>query len=545
MKPTAEEGPAAFFWLRPVGPFLFCSLIFGVAYTQAPLYYSNQNQYFLHGLARAGIGILNEDWLANTLDPAPIFSAVVAFTHTFLHDWLFHAYHLAYLGLYALVLWQLFAILTGENRAGCAGLFFFTLVSLVHSGAARLLSVHFLGKDYPWYFQTGLANQYILGPGLQPSVAGVFLLASLVAFANKKPWLAIGSACLAATLHSTYLLGAASLTFAYMLLHWREHGLRQAVGLGFAALGLVLPVAVYSALTFSPSSAEEFAHAQHILAHFRIPHHAVVERWLDGIAWAQVGWIAVACILVRSTRLGQTMMIVAILGVVLTSLQLWTDSDTLALLFPWRISAILVPASTAIVCAKAIQPLVPILQCSSTERTWCIRLSCGAVLAALVVVGLAIQWFGLAYRMNEAELPFLEYVRTHKRAGDVYLIPVSAPRPGRPGVASASFLPPKITTASEYIAVDLQRFRLYTGAPIFVDFKAIPYKDTEVIEWRRRFELCQEWYKTQKWDALERYGITHVVSAADKPLHDPLLEPITADSQYRLYRVRPASPRQP
>ena len=33
------------------------ALLFGIAYTQAPLYYSNQHQYFLHGLAAGGRNI--------------------------------------------------------------------------------------------------------------------------------------------------------------------------------------------------------------------------------------------------------------------------------------------------------------------------------------------------------------------------------------------------------------------------------------------------------------------------------------------------------
>jgi hypothetical protein len=34
------------------------------------------------------------------------------------------------------------------------------------------------------------------------------------------------------------------------------------------------------------------------------------------------------------------------------------------------------------------------------------------------------------------------------------------------------------------ISPDLQSFRLATGVPIFVDFKSIPYKDGEVLQWR-------------------------------------------------------------
>ena len=51
--------------------------VFAVAYTQSPLYFSNQNQYFVQGLADGGHGHLAADWLANTRDPTPVFSALV------------------------------------------------------------------------------------------------------------------------------------------------------------------------------------------------------------------------------------------------------------------------------------------------------------------------------------------------------------------------------------------------------------------------------------------------------------------------------------
>ena len=51
--------------------------VFTIAYAQSPLYTSNQNQYFLQGMANAGFGHLSEDWLANTLDPTPVFSKFI------------------------------------------------------------------------------------------------------------------------------------------------------------------------------------------------------------------------------------------------------------------------------------------------------------------------------------------------------------------------------------------------------------------------------------------------------------------------------------
>ena len=40
--------------LKPTVIFLAWSAIFAILYAQSPLYLSNQNTYFLHGLAQAG-----------------------------------------------------------------------------------------------------------------------------------------------------------------------------------------------------------------------------------------------------------------------------------------------------------------------------------------------------------------------------------------------------------------------------------------------------------------------------------------------------------
>jgi hypothetical protein len=57
--------------------FFLLTIIFALIYTQAPLYSSNQNLYFLYGLAKAGQNHLSADWLANTTDPVPFFSFLV------------------------------------------------------------------------------------------------------------------------------------------------------------------------------------------------------------------------------------------------------------------------------------------------------------------------------------------------------------------------------------------------------------------------------------------------------------------------------------
>src|SRR5690348_4533994 len=81
------------------------AVLFALAHTQPPLYYSNQNQYFLHGLARAGYGDLGRDWLARTADPTPAFTAFVELAYRGLGEWPFHAAFFALLVVYFLSLW--------------------------------------------------------------------------------------------------------------------------------------------------------------------------------------------------------------------------------------------------------------------------------------------------------------------------------------------------------------------------------------------------------------------------------------------------------
>src|SRR5205823_3096506 len=190
-------------------PALFWAAAFAAAYVQAPLYYSNQNQYFLHGLAAAGRGDLARDWLANTRDPTPLFSAGVAWTYTHLGEWAFPAAYCVLLGVYFVSLLTLIDAALGLPRNRVIRFVLLTLLVAVHADVVRLLAKQLTGTDIPRYLQYGLAGQYLLGPGLQPSAFGVFLLASLAAFTRGRLVPAAAFAAAACAVHATYLLPAA------------------------------------------------------------------------------------------------------------------------------------------------------------------------------------------------------------------------------------------------------------------------------------------------------------------------------------------------
>jgi hypothetical protein len=242
-------------------------------------------------------------------------------------------------------------------------------------------------------------------------------------------------------------------------------------------------------------------------------------------------------------RLFAVLAVPFVLSLLLTLLQLATGGNTLALLFPWRISALLVPIATAIILTVALRRLGAWLSQPGVSAAFVC--CCGVVLGMVVIGGLNIHGLGLAYHANPDEEPVLDYVRTHRRQNDVYLIPVTVPTidPKKKGVFSATFTPPPRQSSVNFIPVDFQRFRLETGAPIVIDHKSIPYRDIEVIEWYHRLQMVEAIYKerdrmtdeTRK--ALREWGVTHVVATTDRDLHWPGLEMLHADSNYKVYRI--------
>lgn len=494
--------------LRSVISYLAWGMLFGLAYAQSPLYTSNQNQYFLHGLAEAGVGYLAEDWLAGTADPTPVFSGLVAVTARFLHPNAFYLHFLLLAAVYYHSLQRIAVRLFDLEPSSIAGGVFAALLFVTHSAALRFALGRGVGGIWEYAFDGGVAGQRLLGDVLQPSAFGVLLLLSIEQQLEGHSRRAVLAAALAATVHPTYLLVAGILTAAYMLDAVRvKRGLKSALQIGGLALVLVLPSLIYVGRNFLPASAE----AQRILVSFRLPAHAVPAEWFDASAIAKLAWIGLALYLARSTRLAGVMAVTLGIGVGLTLLQVGLNIDALALAFPWRVSTVLVPLATAVL--------------AGTSASWIATRVHGRVLRALaaVLIGLSVVSGAAAtglqdlQRRGAPERAVLEFVKTAKVPGQVYLIP------------------PK-----------LQDFRLVSGAPIVADFKSIPYRGNELMHWYERNRLLGFFYRDQISEIdcglldefANAYGATHVVLEPDqRGLVCPGLQPIYDDGQYSVHRL--------
>ena len=493
--------------LRSIISYLAWGMLFGLAYAQPPLYTSNQNQYFLHGLAQAGVGHLAEDWLAGTADPTPVFSGLVALTARFLHPIVFYLYFLLIAAVYYHSLRRIAAPVFKLELSSITGVVFGALLFVAHSAALRFALGRGVGGIWEYAFDGGVAGQRLLGDVLQPSGFGAFLLLSVQQHLEGHGRRALVAAAVAATVHPTYLMVAGILTAAYLLDAVRQRRrLSATLQTGGLALLLVTPILLYVGWNFLPASAE----AQRILVSFRLPAHAVPAEWFDASTIAKLAWIGLALYVARSTRLAGVMAMSLGIGVGLTLLQVGLNSDALALAFPWRISTILVPLATAVLAAAAAGWIV------TGVRGRVFQALVGLAIGFSVVGGVAASVLQAVQREAAPERAVLQFVKTLDAPGQVYLIP---PR--------------------------LQDFRLVTGSPIVADFKSIPYRGDEVLDWYERNRLLGFFYRDQISEIdcglldefANAYGVTHVVLEPDqRGLVCSGLRPIYDDRLYSVYR---------
>ncbi len=432
------------------------AIAFDVAHAQTPLYGQNYPTYALHGVAAAGKGALGADWLASTTDPSPLVTAIVAAVHAVGAPELLYAFHALMLGVY---LWgvvviadEVFPLRTTLRRA-----VFVAALVVLHSTLLRDLVLDHTGTDAAGWLHRGVATQYLLGPSFQPSLFGALNAASIAMFLRRRDGSAGGLAVTAAFANATYVVTSAGLLLAYAVVRARDARSSQrpmtaATRPMAIAAALLFAVVIVQAVRFAPQSADTLREAQRILVDLRIPHHAILARFMDGGVAVRAVLVALALIAARARRDLLLVLVVPLaIAIILSVVQYATGDRGLALLFPWRASALLVPVSSCLLVAWLAQRIPDA------------RL--GGLIATAVFVLATISVAGGAASIREQ---FGSYSTR-----------------GAAGVSR--FVARTVSIAALYVVpLDVSTFRIEAGARTYVDWKSHPYRDVEVIEWYRR-----------------------------------------------------------
>jgi len=320
---------------------------------------------------------------------------------------------------------------------------YLSVLLLTHSAALRYLVVRVFNQNWAYLLDGGVAGQRLLGSVLQPSAFGVLLVLSVYLFLSRKNFGAVICLVLASTFHPTYLPSAAMLTLVYMgLLFQEKRNLRASLVLGTSTLLGVMPVLYHAFQTFWGTEPKLSARAQELLVNFRIPHHAIPAEWIDGSTGIKIILILLALYLTRKTQLFHILFWPFAAATIGTLLQIFRPSDVLALLFPWRMSTWLVPLSAGVVIFWCMEHLVPWLDQRVSGKTLVITSTVLAI--CLAGTGLAKSIGEAREKMNGNDRPMMAFIHENKSPVDVYLIPL-----------------------------DMQDFRLETGAPAFAEWESL------------------------------------------------------------------------
>lgn len=397
-----------------------------------------------------------------------------------------------------------------------AARFIYFLVSLilVHSVVFTDITIRIYGSDLREDVIDGVAGQYILGGVLQPSVFGVFLLLSIYLFLKGRFLFSIIAVGVAAIMHVSYMLSAAMLVSAYAGVTFFRGQKMTAITIIILSGLIMLPAIAYVLWAFGVPFSSGANQAQEILVNFRFPHHADPQQWLGVSAYGKVMLTVLAIYLVRKTTLSIILIVSLLVGVALTALQIVTGSESIALLFPWRVSVYIVPLAVSLILGYVVCRIDDVLRLSKRNVSWFALTMTFIAILLVVINGVFSTLERVEASRNDNSNPMMNYAAASLTSGELYLIPPV-----------------------------LGKFRLYTGVPVYVDYKSNPYQDEDVVNWYERYLLVEEFYRTSAKNQCNTLTndsrvskVTHVVFSNDYEVWncDPW-SMLFSDEYYQIY----------
>lgn len=493
------------------------SILFGIANTQQPLFSDNQNTKLLHGLAKAGYGYLANDWQANTWNPLPTFSYLVEYSYRFFSEYSFYIYYIILNAIFFLSFFLLIVNLFKIKKGSVQYFLILLVLFVIHSELFSVISyqITFYKVSLRDLFTKGVAYQFLNKSYFQPSLFGVLFITSIYFFIKERIYFASFLAAVVVLIHSASIFIAGMLVLSYILiLYFRKNKIKESLLVGIIALLIVSPILIQNLQGMMGPKDEMADEALRILVHERIPHHALPSHWFNAEATLQIFIMLVGTLLVIRKEEGMIMATLFTGALVFTLLQIFTKSDQLALIGPWRISVVLIPLSVMVIFGHLVSKL---------PENWALLQKRKTIVVTSVLLVLLITTVMGGYLHHERskdynELPYtalMQFVKENKSERDTYLIPT-----------------------------EMAEFRLITGAPVYITRKSHPYRTSEFMTWYHKVNQVDQLFEEdnldcKKLDSISIHSdITHLVAPADKNVVCEVHHCIYKDRNYCLYELR-------
>ena len=472
--------------------YIFLSLIFVLTIQIFDSYRGNA-AHLIHSIKYFDTNKLQEDWIANQTHHLPLF---VHFNHLlikFFSSEIIYFVHKFLLGLCALFLFfiskNLFPRLDTRNLSIIWFAFF---IILFHENS----------------FFSGVAGQSIIDIGYQPASFGVLLLIGIYFFLVDKIFFCVLFICLGASFHPTYVLHSGFLIFGFLVSYVISKNYLFFLKTLFVYIILILPITIFIIINFMMIDKDLTQIGQKIMFD-RIPHHANIHYWLSYKDVIFLLMYFVSLFLVRNNKRFFIFFIVfGFCSIFLSVFQYLSESKSLALAFPWRSSVIISPLSSVIILSFLIEKIK-----FKPKKL--------AIFSYFLIITTSTFFAYKAYFVKDTKnyfkkkLILTDDIKKNYDSIERLLIPTK-----------------------------LDFVRMYSGIPIFVDWKHPAFRYDQIIIWKKRLDLADDFYRSSSFEEQnERLNkirkiefISHVIIKKDKNYKN--CEDLIDHDEYMLINVK-------
>ncbi len=433
---------------REIILYLILSILFAITVQQLPFFKGN-SLHLLHAIKDFDFNKLQNDWIANQTNHLPFFTY---FNNILLQVFSINILHAIHFCLLASCSFFLFLICKNEfqnlNKVTQSILWFSIFILIYHEHS---------------YFG-GVAGQDIINEGYQPASFGVLFYIGIYLYLIRKNFYAVFFICLSASFHPSYVLHSGLLLLGILSYFAFIKEYRKLFKILIFYVILILPITIFIIYNFLLIDKQLIYEGQNILLD-RIPHHALISNWFSYKDVLSVLIYIISLFLIYKNK--QIFIPLAIFGffsIFLTLIQFITESHSLAFSFPWRASVFLVPISSMILISFLIQKFF-------SNKTNSILFSIVLLLVTFSFFFVKNHFIKNSNKNFYTKLELTKKINNNFNSIDRILIPVRL----------------------EYI-------RMNTGLPIFIDWKHHAFKYDEIIIWKRRIQLTQEFYESDNFD---------------------------------------------
>jgi hypothetical protein len=425
--------------------FVFLSFFFVLTIQIFDVYKGNA-AHLIHSIKFFDDNELQNDWIANQEHHLPLFAYFNFLLIKIFSNKVIYFIHALLLGICSLFLFliskKLFSKLEIRN---IYIIWFAFFIIFFHENS----------------FFSGVAGQSVIDAGYQPASYGVFFFVGIYFFLKEKDFLSILFICLAASFHPTYVLHSGFLVLGILASYLISKKYSNFFKILFLYSCLILPITIFIITNFMIID-KDLAEVGKKIMYERIPHHANIHQWLSykDIVFLSVYFISL--FLVRNNKkFFIFFLIFGLCSIFLSIIQYFLDSHSLALAFPWRSSVFIAPISLIIIISFFLSKIGTIPK----------RLN---IFAYTLIIVTTLFFSVKSHYIKNLNLDFNEKLKLTK-----------------------SIKKESSSIERILIPVNLDYVRMYSGLPIFVDWKHPAFRYDQIIIWKERLDLANDFYSSE------------------------------------------------